>query len=414
MADEPIIRSLLDTDEYIFPMAYIAWKYYRDVPVRYAFKNRTVKVVLPEFIDENELRAELNYVCSLHFTPDELLYRRKNPHIPKNLSSDDIFFNFLGQLRLSPLEIVNEGSFYRIEVPGSTKWPEGIFWEIFILSIVSELYFRGLIRKRDFSLSLLQKEGERRLREKIAILKRNPRVKIIEFATRRRAFREWQERVAELLLEEVPNQLLGISNVGLARKFGIRSIGTFAHQMYMVLSGVYHGNDQEIQKSHNKVLQLWWQEYGEPLSIALTDTYGTDFFFRDFTDEQARSWRGLRQDSGDPLVFGERAIEFYTKKEIDPKTKTIVFSDGLDIKTILELQDHFKDKINIVFGWGTNLTNDLGLDPLSLVVKPVEACGHGLVKLSDNFSKAIGNPENIERFKKIFGYTGTFDEPCRY
>ena len=256
----------------------------------------------------------MNYVCSLHFTPDELLYRRKNPHIPKNLSSDDIFFNFLGQLRLSPLEIVNEGSFYRIEVPGSTKWPEGIFWEIFILSIVSELYFRGLIRKRDFSLSLLQKEGERRLREKIAILKRNPRVKIIEFATRRRAFREW---------------------------------------MYMVLSGVYHGNDQEIQKSHNKVLQLWWQEYGEPLSIALTDTYGTDFFFRDFTDEQARSWRGLRQDSGDPLVFGERAIEFYTKKEIDPKTKTIVFSDGLDIKTILELQDHFQDKINIVFGWGT-------------------------------------------------------------
>ena len=146
-------------------------------------------------------------------------------------------------------------------------------------------------------------------------------------------------------------------------------------------------------------------QYGEPLSIALTDTYGTDFFFRDFTPEQAQAWRGLRHDSGDPFAFGEKAIAFYQGHGIDPRTKTLVFSDGLEVETILALTDRFSDRIRVVFGWGTKLTNYPGCAPLSIVVKILSSCGHGAVKLSDNLEKALGTPKDIERYMRIFGHT---------
>ena len=157
-------------------------------------------------------------------------------------------------------------------------------------------------------------------------------------------------------------------------------------------------------QSHNKFLQDWWEVYGYGLSIGLTDTYGTEFFFSDMTKEQATKWKGLRHDSGDPILFGERAIEFYKNYGIDPKTKMIVFSDGLDIDTIIQIYEHFKDRIKVTFGWGTTLTNDLSIKTLSIVVKAVVANGHGLVKLSDNLNKALGNQEDISLFKEIFDY----------
>jgi nicotinate phosphoribosyltransferase len=207
---------------------------------------------------------------------------------------------------------------------------------------------------------------------------------------------------------------MGTSNVYFARKYSLAPIGTMAHEMFMVMSGVMHGTDETIYASHNRVLQDWWDYYGFDLSIALTDTYGSDFFFRDLSLEQARNWKGLRQDSGDPVAFGEKAIRFYESRGIDPREKLIVFSDGLDIESIYQLTEHFAGRIKIAFGWGTNLTNDLGFGALSLVVKVVESCGHGTVKLSDNLAKAIGTPEDIERFKRVFGYTGTLFEACRY
>ena len=182
----------------------------------------------------------------------------------------------------------------------------------------------------------------------------------------------------------------------------------------MIFSGIFHGSDEEIRASHQKVLDIWWQEYGEPLSIALTDTYGSDFFFRDFTEEQAQNWRGLRQDSGDSIMFGEKAIAFYNRLGIDPREKLIVFSDGLDIRKIVEIAERFTGRIKVAFGWGTNLTNDLGLKPLSLIVKAIEANGYRTVKLSDNLAKAMGDKEDIDRFIKIFEYSNTFSEALVY
>jgi nicotinate phosphoribosyltransferase len=185
---------------------------------------------------------------------------------------------------------------------------------------------------------------------------------------------------------------------------GLVPMGTSAHELYMVMSGIMHESDDLIRASHNQVLQDWWELYGWGLSVAVTDTYGSEFFFRDMDREQARVWKGLRHDSGDPFEFGERAIGFYEGLGIDPREKLIIFSDGLELETILALSERFQGRVKLSFGWGTNLTNDLGFDPISIVVKAIEADGRRTVKLSDNLAKATGTQEDIQRFRRIFGH----------
>jgi nicotinate phosphoribosyltransferase len=197
-------------------------------------------------------------------------------------------------------------------------------------------------------------------------------------------------------------------------QYGLLPIGTLAHEMYMVMAGLMADRDDSLRASHNRVLQEWWEEYGWGLSIALTDTYGSAFFFRDMTAAQAHAWKGLRQDSGDPMAFGEHALAFYEQHGVDPRNKLLVFSDGLDLGTILKLADHFAGRIQVTFGWGTNLTNDLGFEALSLVIKVVEANGQRTVKLSDNLAKATGEAQDVARYKRVFGHTVTAFEECTY
>ena len=167
---------------------------------------------------------------------------------------------------------------------------------------------------------------------------------VIKIASRSIFFRnnnsnlsDWQEYVLKTLKHEIPNQLIGTSNVFLAKKLGLKPVGTFAHELYMGFSGIFHKNEKEILSSHNKVLKMWWDYYGKRLSIALTDNYGVDFFFKDFSLEQAKKWIGLRHDSGDPIIFCEKAIRFYRKCGLDPKTKTIIFSNSLSVNIIIKI-----------------------------------------------------------------------------
>jgi len=406
-----MIHSLLDIDSYKPTMAQVAWKHFRNVSVTYSFKNRTNSIALAEHIKTDDLIREFELARELRFIDKEISFLRSSRYILSGLFNER-FLIFLESLKLPPVVVkIPDGQF---QIEAGSAWPEAIFWETIILGIVNELYYQSLEKSGAFDLRDAQAEGARRLDEKIKILKQHPHIKFIEFGTRRRFSRSWQEYVLARLLQEVPNQVLGTSNILLAKKFGIKPIGTFAHEMYMVFSGIFGQDDEAIRSSHNKVLECWWEEYGETLSIALADTYGSDFFFRDFTKGQAQKWRGLRQDSGDPIAFGEKAIAFYEKHGIDPSDKIIVFSDGLDIEAIVKIADHFSGRIQTVFGWGTNLTNDLGLKPLSLVVKAVEANGRRLVKLSDNLAKATGSPEDIARFKRIFGYSGNEFQPTVY
>ncbi|MFA6603852.1 MAG: nicotinate phosphoribosyltransferase [Patescibacteria group bacterium] len=416
-----IIKSLLDLDYYKLTMAQVAWRhFFHRVPVTYSFTNRTQKVRLADHIAEADLRRELDAARELRFTPKELGYlSRLGPFQPD-------FLQFLRTFTLPPYDLALTDGQFRIEVSG--PWHEAIFWETLILSIVNELYYASLTTGPDATsgrsrLCLAHLEGWRRLDEKIRRLEQHPDIRFIEFGTRRRFSRAWQEMAAVKLATRIPQQMIGTSNVDLARRLGLQPIGTFAHEMFMVFSGIYRGagysgffadEDEAIRSSHNAVLQCWWRNYGEALSIALTDTFGTGFFFRDFTPEQAAKWRGLRQDSGDPFVFGETAIEFYRNLGIDPRTKTIVFSDGLDLDLIESLQAVFGSRIKTAFGWGTNLTNDCGPDPLSLVVKVTGVNGYPTVKLSDNLAKAMGPSDEVEHFKRIFGYEGGTNEECRY
>lgn len=408
--NERIINSLLDLDFYKLTMLQVAWKYFKNTEVKYAFKNRTKKIALANFIKEEDLRAELEHIRGLRFREDEIAYLRESEYA-KGIFSDE-FLDFLRGLRLCDFHIENDGANYRIEVKGT--WPGAILWETMILGVMVELYDRVLVERSWNTLDDVFREGDKRLSRKIVLLKKYPEIRFSDFGTRRRFSKLWQRQVIKRLAEELPEQFMGTSNVLLTKELGLRPIGTFAHEMYMIFSGIFNENDEEIKASHNKVLQFWWEEYGERLSIALTDTYGTQFFFEDFTDEQALLWKGLRQDSGDPFEFGDRAIAFYESKGIDPRTKIVVFSDGLDVEAIIALHKYFSGHIQVSFGWGTNLCNDLGFEALSLVVKAIEANGFGLVKLSDNLAKAMGDELQVDRFKKIFVYTRDFIEECKY
>lgn len=410
----PIITSLLDIDFYKFTMGQLVFHRYPDVPVRYDFINRTKTVLIADVVDENELRKELDYARTLRFTKTDLHYlhlRGTNEYSERMFAED--YLEFLEALQLPEYRLEKVWGDYRLEFPG--RWAEAIYWETIALAIINELYYRGLMgRLSSFERQQVYATGVLRLARKIKKLKKHPDITFCDFGTRRRFSGGWQDYEVGVLKEELPGQFLGTSNTYLAAKHGLLPMGTSAHEMDMGLSGIFHGSDEEIRASHQRNLQDWWDEYGWGLSIALTDTYGTDFFFRDMTPDQARTWKGLRQDSGDPFEFGEKAVSFYRSHGIDPREKLIVFSDGLDVDTMIGLADRFRDRIKVTFGWGTNLTNDLGFPALSLVIKIVEANGHGTVKLSDNLAKALGKPKDIERFKHIFGYTRNDWQECRY
>ena len=407
-----IITSLLDIDFYKFTMGQLVLHRYPDVLVRYAFKNRTSSVKISEFVSEEDLRHELDEARKLRFNNSELHYLRGTNEYGGRMFEED-YLEFLRGFELPEyrLEVV-DGELV-IEVAG--RWCETIYWETIILAVVNELYNDALMsRLSRFEREAVQAEGILRLKRKIKKLRAKPKLRFSEFGTRRRFSGEHQDYVVGVLAEEIPEQLLGTSNVLLAMKHGLLPMGTSAHEMPMTMTGIMHGSDDDILASHNRALQDWWDEYGWGLSIALTDTFGTDFFFRDMTKEQAHDWKGLRQDSGDPMVFGKKALAFYEGHGVDPKDKLLIFSDGLDVDTMIRIHGEFSEAIGVTFGWGTNLTNDVGFAPLSLVVKIVEANGHGTVKLSDNMAKAIGSSEDIERFKRIFGHTDTTFEECKY
>jgi nicotinate phosphoribosyltransferase len=381
-------------------MAQVAFFKHRDNEVEYTFNNRSKDVNLLKHIQLNDLEKQLKHVTTLRVTRREIVKLRE-----LGLFKEE-FLLFLSELRLPMVDVTRNVPFETFDIKSKGKWCEVILWETIILAITNELYHKSQISGDPFELEDIYDEGMERLYEKIDKLY-SGKYNFTEFGTRRRFSRRWQERVVKTLNREhslAPDGIgfQGTSNVHLSFKLDIPCVGTFAHEMPMVYSGIY--ND-DLVVSHRKMLDDWWDFYGETLSIALTDTYGSEYFFNDFTKEQAQNWKGLRQDSGDPFIFGEQAEAFYISKMVDPRGKLVVFSDGLNVDKIIALGDSFRNRLQTSFGWGTNLTNDLGFRTLSLVVKATWSNGHGTVKLSDNLFKAMGSVEDIERFKKEFGYT---------
>lgn len=393
-------------------MGQLIHKHFPTVPVTFAFTNRTTSVRIADFIPEKELRRELDHVMTLRLTKEEKTFLETLKNGGRPLFEKD-YLDFFEKLELPPYHLAYRNG--TIDLTFSGPWSTVTYWETIALSIINELYFRAQMKETSKKEDEVFAEGKRRLDAKIDTLLENPGITFSEFGTRRRFSADWQDYVISRLAQRLPDtQLSGVSNVHFAMKHGLVPKGTNAHELDMVAAGIMQSSDDELRNCKDVMLDLWWNMYKEDLSIILPDTFGSEFVFRTLSQEKAESWKGFRHDSGDPFTFGERVIKFYTDRNIDPRRKLIVFSDGLDINTILALYKYFAGKILTTFGWGTNLTNDLGFKTLSLVVKPWEANGNRLAKLSDNIAKAIGLTETIKRFIRVFEYDVTYDEKPTY
>ena len=368
-----------------------------EAEVTFTLKNRSPNL-LSEFVSPVELQDRLNELAE-GWRPDEVAYLAGLQNQDGKETFSQEYLDFLISNPLPPVKIgYDKRGDLAVEATG--KWPLVTFWETVIMSEINEIYFRNKLAREGRSLEEVYTEGDRRLDEKIKLLKSRPDIKFSDFGTRRRFSFNWHRHVIERVANELPDNFVGTSNIYLAHKLGLKPIGTFAHEMPMVYAALADKAGNNPLSGHNQALRDWRDTYGNELSIALTDTFTTDFFFTDFTPEQMASWKGLRHDSGDPIEFGNKAIEIYKKNGIDPLEKTIVFSDRLDVDEIIRIADYFKDKINVTFGWGTTLTNDLGITPNNFVMKATEVDGVSTVKLSDIPGKHTGSGDKIREYSE--------------
>ena len=383
-------------DYYKATMGQLEFEQHPDAEVTFALKNRA-KDKLSEFVTPDELQARLDTLRE-GWQPKELAYLASLQAQDGTARFSEEYLDFLADHELPPVTIGHDDD-GELTISTTGSWPLVTFWETVVMSEVNEVYFANKLARGGRTLDGLYAEGDRRLDEKIAKLKERPDIKFSDFGTRRRFSYAWHKHVIERLATELPDNFAGTSNIYLAHELGLQPIGTFAHELPMVYAALEDKAGRDPLDGHNKVLQDWQRLYGGELSTALTDTFTSEFFFADITPDQAESWNALRHDSGDPFDFGDRVIDFYRHQDIDPLHKTIVFSDGLDIDTIIELADYFAGRINVTFGWGTTLTNDLGVKANNFVMKAVEVDGISTVKLSDNEGKHTGDSETIARYQ---------------
>lgn len=405
--DVPIIRSALETDVYKILMLFYIWTYYPYLQVKWAFKNRKVEIPLAKYVSAGALREQFQAVMQLRFSNADIAYLHSWGMF------DPKFLRKLQSLRLSMPVISEVNGQLAIVVEGS--WMETTLWEIYILAIVAELYSRGRAEADGITEKALYDEGMKRLERKVSFLQQHPELKLALFGLRRRASGLWEELLTQKLLAETTN-IIGVSNIYLAKKNAVEAMGTNAHELAMAEYAVSrHQSPMAVRQSPYQVLRNWERLYAHKSLIMLSDTFGTDAFLRDLPSDIALRWVGHRQDSGDAIEIGEKIIADYERRGIDPTEKRVLFTDGLDVERMLQLYEHFVGRIQIGFGVGTNFSNDFGLvKPLSIVMKLIEAAGNPTVKLSDNLAKAMGPEAEIAVAKHIFGYTNRFSEATTY
>lgn len=397
----PIITSLLDNDLYKFTMLQAMLHQFPQTHGVYRFRCRNNKdTAYPLGSIKEALELQLDYLCQLRFLPDELEYLRSL----RFMRSDFVDYLELFQLkrRFITVSTDKQGRLF-VDIEGPMI--QAMFFEVFVLAIVNELYFNAL------SDPSVIEEGERRLDEKVALLheyakkqavngeSEKPPFIVADFGTRRRFSKSWQAHVVETLHQAEPKIVSGTSNVLLAKTLEMTPIGTMAHEFMQAFQAL----DVRLRDSQKAALEAWVHEYRGDLGIALTDVVGMDAFLRDFDLYFAKLFDGLRHDSGDPYAWGDKAIAHYKKLKIDPKTKVLTFSDGLNLEKAWALHQYFHDRIKTSFGIGTNLTNDMGLTQLNIVLKLVECNGQPVAKLSDSPGKTmINNDTYLAYLRQVF------------
>ena len=412
---DPIVRSLIDTDFYKLLMCQSVFRNKPNTQVTFSLINRSNEIRLAELVDEGELREQLDHVRSLSLARGESTWMRGNTFYGKRQMFTPEFMDWFETLHLPDYHLEKYKGQYNLTFEGS--WPEVMLWEIPVLSVLMELRGRAVLGKmRRFELQILYARGMAKLWEKIERLRNIDNLRLADFGTRRRHSFLWQDWTVQAMTEGLGEKFIGTSNCLIAKNRDLAAIGTNAHELPMIYSALAT-TDEALRKAPYEVMSDWHEEHDGNLRVILPDTYGTQGFLDNAPDWLAK-WTGIRIDSGDPISGAEAAIKWWKTRGEDPKKKLVIFSDGLDVEKIVELQALFEGRVRVSFGWGTLLTNDFrglvsndALKPFSLVCKVVSADGRPTVKLSDNPNKAMGPKEEIERYKQIFGVDQQVTQP---
>lgn len=387
--NKQIIQSLLDTDLYKLTMMQVVLHHFPAAEVEYLFKCRTKGVDLMPLAAE--IKQEISHLCDLKFTENEIHYLGNIYYFKPD------FVQFLKLFQMNEGYVrVGKDEDGELEIKVKGPWLHTIMFEVPILAIVEEVYSKHFHSKLDLEI------GQRKLLDKTNMIKAHPlrdKLKLMEFGTRRRFGRKWQQHVLEHLNRSVESNLVGTSNVFFARELGITPLGTMAHEYLQAFQAL----GPRLVDSQKEAFEVWAKEYRGDLGIALTDVLGVDAFIKDFDRYFTKLFDGVRHDSGCPFEWAKKMIAHYQKLGIDPKTKTLVFSDGLDIPLAFKLLEEFHEVTNIVFGVGTNLTNDVGINPLSIVMKMIRCNGQPVAKISDSPGKTMCQDEQyLSYLKRVF------------
>ncbi|MCA0934420.1 nicotinate phosphoribosyltransferase [Vibrio alginolyticus] len=386
-----IIQSALDFDVYKVNMMSAVAALYPDVMVSYKFIVRSEEG-LSELLPA--VQAEILKLQDIRFTEDEIEYMKcVAPYLKP------AFVDALRHFRFNPRndvdlhnKIMPDGtSQLRITISG--LWKETILYETIIMSIVSEV--RSRQRWADIPFAQFQTVLEDKVRYLKSELKRRniTNFKFSDMSTRRRFSFKAQKTMLEYLCKELPDCLTGTSNYHLARELNLTPIGTVAHEWFMG-----HQALVSVRDSQKIALQRWQEVFNGALGIALTDTIGIDAFLKDFDEDLSNAYFGVRHDSGCPFAWGEKMIKHYQSLNIDPMTKTLVFTDGLNFEQALNICEYFQGRVQVSFGIGTFLANDMGdyvndkgeaYQPLSMVIKLVSCNDSPVAKISDEPEKAM-------------------------
>jgi nicotinate phosphoribosyltransferase len=386
-----IIGSLLDTDLYKFTMMQVVLHHFPGAQVEYRFRCRTPGIDLAAHRDE--IAREVADLAELRFEEAELEYLRGL----RFMKSDFVDFLALFHFNRKYIRVAPGAAPGELDIVIRGPWLHTILYEIPVLAIVSEVYFRRTQPGAELA------EGRRRLREKIGLLRGvepELQVRISDFGTRRRFSFAWHEEVVRTLKQDVPAQFAGTSNVLLAMRHGVTPLGTLAHEYMQACQAL----GPRLRDAQVFALDKWAQEYRGDLGIALSDTYGTDAFLRDFDMYFCKLFDGARHDSGDPFAWGEKMIEHYRRHRVDPRTKSLIFSDQLSFPLAIEIARRFHGRIKVAFGIGTNLTNDVGFEPINIVIKMVECNGQPVAKVSDAPGKTVSTDAGyLAYLRQVYG-----------
>lgn len=392
-----IINSLLETDMYKFSMGQTIFHQFTSYKTTWTFKCRNKDV---HFTDEmvEEIKEQVQAFCQLRFAEEELEYLDNITWIKGTY----VDFLRLWQPRYEEFTITTDAP-CGLAIDAAGTWLNTTMYEIPVLAIVNEVYFRMA-----YDYDVLLKQFKRRLDEKVRLLEEDTyRLSdFSEFGLRRRLSAEAQEMAVKAIAEvELPadSHFIGTSNVYLAKKFNLKPVGTMAHEWIMCTGQGNHKHNPAYSNWY--ALDAWVKEYGILNGIALTDTITTDCFLRDFQLTYATLFSGVRHDSGDPYEWGDKMIAHYNSLGINPRTKTLLFSDSLDFERATALYDYFKDKAKVAFGIGTFISNDTDEEALNIVMKTTKCNGMDVAKISDVAGKGMcKNPDYVDYLNRCIGY----------